>query len=285
MAGGAQAALAAGVSERMATSGWRATGRVANWPCMIGTRRRCDHRTHPGCGHHPDRGTAAQRLSGRRIARRLGLPVSTVGAVCVAAARLLKQLDERPEVVRYERAKPGELIHIDTRSSAASTASATASPATEPDASAGLAGTPPRRHRRRSRLAYTELLPAETGEACAGFLARASQWFAANGVTVRRVMTDNAFAYTTAAPTRPHWRRWARATSPPDPTGREPTARPSASSRPPARMALRQALCSIRRARCRHAKLAALVQSPQAALSPRGKPPAFRLNKVLGNDT
>ena len=47
-----------------------------------------------------------------------------------------------------------------------------------------------------SRLAYTELLPAETGEACAGFLARAARWFAANGVSVRRVMTDNAFAYT-----------------------------------------------------------------------------------------
>ena len=48
----------------------------------------------------------------------------------------------------------------------------------------------------RARLAYTELLAAETGEACAGFLERAVRWFAANGVTVTRVMTDNAFAYT-----------------------------------------------------------------------------------------
>ena len=45
-------------------------------------------------------------------------------------------------------------------------------------------------------LPTPSLLPAETGEACAGFLARATAWFAANGIAVRRVMTDNAFAYT-----------------------------------------------------------------------------------------
>ena len=46
-----------------------------------------------------------------------------------------------------------------------------------------------------SRLAYTEILPADTGEACAGFLTRAAAWFARLGVRVERVMTDNAFAY------------------------------------------------------------------------------------------
>ena len=47
-----------------------------------------------------------------------------------------------------------------------------------------------------SRLAYTEVLASETGEACAGFMTRAARWFAACGVRIQRVMSDNAFAYT-----------------------------------------------------------------------------------------
>ncbi len=47
-----------------------------------------------------------------------------------------------------------------------------------------------------SRLAYTEDLPDEKADTCAGFLTRAVAWFAARGVTVERVLTDNAWAYT-----------------------------------------------------------------------------------------
>ena len=47
-----------------------------------------------------------------------------------------------------------------------------------------------------SRLAYSEVLPDEKGPTCAGFLARAAAFFAANGITrIERVMTDNAWAY------------------------------------------------------------------------------------------
>jgi transposase InsO family protein len=46
-----------------------------------------------------------------------------------------------------------------------------------------------------SRLAYAEILPDETGAACAGFLGRAAAFMAAHGAPVRRVMTDNAMAY------------------------------------------------------------------------------------------
>ena len=52
-----------------------------------------------------------------------------------------------------------------------------------------------------SRLAYTELLPAETAEACAGFVARTA-WFSAHGVIPRRLMTDNAFANTNSRATK-----------------------------------------------------------------------------------
>src|SRR5512139_2750025 len=57
-----------------------------------------------------------QRLSGPAIARQLARPVSSVG---VALRRLglgrLAALDPPRQVIRYERERPGELIHIDTK--------------------------------------------------------------------------------------------------------------------------------------------------------------------------
>ncbi|MFC7729429.1 integrase core domain-containing protein [Actinomadura keratinilytica] len=47
-----------------------------------------------------------------------------------------------------------------------------------------------------SRLAYTEILSDETAATCAAFLVRATAWFAARGIAVRRVLTDNAWACT-----------------------------------------------------------------------------------------
>jgi transposase InsO family protein len=46
-----------------------------------------------------------------------------------------------------------------------------------------------------SRLAYAEVLPDETGTTCAGFITRAGSFMAGYGITIERVMSDNAFAY------------------------------------------------------------------------------------------
>ena len=50
-----------------------------------------------------------------------------------------------------------------------------------------------------SRLAYTEVLPDEQGPTAAAFWARAVVWFAAQGVTVQRVLTDNGSCYRSGA--------------------------------------------------------------------------------------
>ncbi len=86
--------------------------------CVAASRRkprRCSHRL-------PDETVAAierlrrERLTGPQIAHALDLPRSTVGAIL---RRLdlgrLSALEPKPPVVRYERAAPGELIHIDTK--------------------------------------------------------------------------------------------------------------------------------------------------------------------------
>jgi transposase InsO family protein len=140
-----------------------------------------------------------QRLSGPAIARRLGRPVSTVGAVLRGhGLGRLAALDARTPVVRYERERPGELIHIDTNKLGR------------------IAGIGHRITGHRSgmvrnrgigwerlhvaiddasRLAYTELLPDEREQSAVAFLERALAWFASLGVTVERFMSDNGSAY------------------------------------------------------------------------------------------
>jgi transposase InsO family protein len=138
-----------------------------------------------------------QRLTGPAIARRLGRPVSTVGLVLRRGGLgRLAALEPRPPVIRYEKERPGEMIHIDIKKLGRIDG-------------VGHRITGDRRGQKRgrgweylhvcvddaSRLAYTELLPDERKESAVAFLARALAWFASLGVTVERVMTDNGSAY------------------------------------------------------------------------------------------
>jgi len=144
----------------------------------------------------------AQRKSGPAIADALGLPLSTVGDVLrrLGLGRL-PPLVPRPAIVRYERAEPGELLHLDVKKLGR----------------IGRNGTAGRRmsHERRagyrqaalgweclhvaiddcSRVAYGELLPDESAASAVLFLEHALAWFTSLGVTVQAVMTDNAFCY------------------------------------------------------------------------------------------
>jgi transposase InsO family protein len=138
-----------------------------------------------------------QRLTSPVIARRLDLPLSTVGAVLrrLGLGRL-KRLDPPAPVVRYQRERPGELVHIDTKKLGKI-------------AGIGHRITGDRHDRHRgigweylhvavddaSRLAYTEILPDERKASAIAFLARALAWFARHGVKIERIMTDNGSAY------------------------------------------------------------------------------------------
>lgn len=107
-----------------------------------------------------------------------------------------------PEPIRrYERDRPGDLIHLDIK---------------KLGRFAQIGHRITGHHRRKrsrhpgyeyvhvaiddhSRAAYVEVLPDEKGDTCARFLARATQWFSAKGITVRRVMTDNGAGYASHA--------------------------------------------------------------------------------------
>jgi transposase InsO family protein len=107
----------------------------------------------------------------------------------------------RPKAVRYERAAPGELVHVDIKKQGRI-----------PDGGGhrkfGRTIGNHNNHRQGrgysflhhavddySRLAYSEILGDEKKETAAGFWARANAFFAAAGITVTAVMTDNGSCY------------------------------------------------------------------------------------------
>jgi transposase InsO family protein len=138
-----------------------------------------------------------QRHSSLRIARELQL---SVGTVVREQRRLglnrLSRLDPPQPAQRYEWAAAGDLLHLDIKKLG----------------KIGRVGHRihgDRRARVRgigweavhvaiddcTRLAYAEVLADETKEITAGFLTRALRYFAARGIRVTRVMTDNGSAY------------------------------------------------------------------------------------------
>jgi transposase InsO family protein len=194
----ANAAAAAGVSIRTAYK-WLARFR-AGGEAMLQDRSsapaHCRHRLPAERVAEIER-LRRQRLSGPQIAARLAMPRSTVGAVLgqLGLGRL-SALEPKPPVIRYQRAAPGELIHIDTKKLGRIDG-------------IGHRITGDRRGRKKgigwdlvhvcvddaSRLAYTEVLPDEKKQSACAFLSRALAFFARHGVTVERVMTDNGSAY------------------------------------------------------------------------------------------
>ncbi|MCM3302228.1 IS481 family transposase [Streptomyces pseudogriseolus] len=144
-----------------------------------------------------------------RLAARCGIAASTAHRILVRhhlpALATLDRATGEP-VRRYGRARPGELVHIDVRKlgripdpgghKVLGRAAGRANQDRRHGAGYAYLHTALDDH---SRLAYTEDPPDEEADTCAGFLTRAVAWFAARGVTVERVLTDNAWAYTTNA--------------------------------------------------------------------------------------
>lgn len=131
------------------------------------------------------------------IAQEVGVSVATVSRLLrVRGLSKLAALDPAPPVVRYERARPGELIHIDTKKLGRIVRPSHRVTGDRRDSVDGagweylhLAVDD------HSRLAYTEVLDSEGKQAATAFLLRALSWFADYGITAERVMTDNGSAY------------------------------------------------------------------------------------------
>lgn len=207
----AHAAKAMGVSRQCAHR-WAARYRA------LGQAGLADRSSRPHLS--PTRTSAAveqQVLQLRQIQRRgpdclgpeLGLPPRTVTRILrrhqvprlVDCDPLTGQLirASKAATVRYERDRPGELVHMDVKKVGRI-----------PDGGGWRAHGRSERVRGRgigydyvhslvddhSRLAYSEILPDEKGPTCAAFLARGAGYFANHGISrIERVVTDNHLSY------------------------------------------------------------------------------------------
>jgi transposase InsO family protein len=137
------------------------------------------------------------RLTAAQIAARLGMARSTVARILLRErVGRLKQLQPPQPIVRYEMRVPGQLLHLDVKKLGRIKG-------------IGHRISGDRRQRARgvgweyvhvaiddaSRLAYVEVLRAETAEAATGFLLRAVAFYQRHAVRIRRLMTDNAKAW------------------------------------------------------------------------------------------
>jgi len=124
------------------------------------------------------------RMTGAAIAKRLRIPRSTVARILKRAGlERLKKLDPVVPVRRYERSRPGELIHLDIKKLGRVKG-------------IGHRITGDRRGQTRSRgLGWEFVHVCVDDYTRLAYLRRAAAWLAAQGVTVERVMTDNGSAY------------------------------------------------------------------------------------------
>jgi transposase InsO family protein len=137
------------------------------------------------------------RMTGAEIALRLCLPRSTVAShLRRQGLGRLAALEPSEPARRYNRARAGELVHLDVKKLACFRR-------------IGHRITGDRRHGSEgagwefvhvavddaSRLAYVEVLPDEKRQLVTGFLVRALRWFKRQGVRVERVMSDNGSGY------------------------------------------------------------------------------------------
>jgi transposase InsO family protein len=148
------------------------------------------------------------RMTAAEIGETLSMPLSTVSLVLKRQGMgKLGRIGLEP-AIRYERSRPGELVHIDVKKLGRFQTAGKR---------VGFRLTQAGRPRRRdahghdrgitgwdyvhvavddySRLAYAEVLTDEKATTAIGFLRRALAFFARHGIRVERILTDNGSAY------------------------------------------------------------------------------------------
>jgi len=148
------------------------------------------------------------RFTGAEIAELLGRPLSTVSGILTRIGMgKLGRLGLEP-ARRYQRERPGELIHIDVKKLGRIVGGAGKRVTGGAQHYTGSFTDAAGRRRGKAgwdyvhiavddatRLAYAEVLPDETAVTAVGFLRRATAFYSRHGITVERLLTDNGSPY------------------------------------------------------------------------------------------
>ena len=267
----AEVAAAAGISVRT-TYKWLRRHRLGGRPALDDASSR-PHRQPRRTSPTTVAAIVAARHERRTawaIATQLQVPRSTVAAVLVRVGlNRLARLVPPPPVQRYERTRPGELVHLDVK----------------PLGRILRVGHRIHPHQRSSvgagweyvhvavddysRAAYVEVLPDQTGATTAGFLRRTVGWFARRGIAVARVLTDNGSGYISrrfrAAADRCRVRLTRTRPYRPQTNGKARTVHPDADSR----VGVRPVVCQLLAPHAGAPSLASALQRRAAARGPR----------------
>ncbi|HMI80258.1 MAG TPA: IS481 family transposase [Solirubrobacterales bacterium] len=152
------------------------------------------------------------RMTAAEIAEVLGMALSTVSRWLARIGLGKRSALAPPEPPnRYERKRPGELIHVDVKKLGRIGRRGAGHRVLGAGRRQSQEKVGPRRLGATgwefvhvcvddaTRLAYVEVLPDEKGATAAGFLRRAAAWFAGMGITVERVLSDNGACYRSGA--------------------------------------------------------------------------------------
>jgi transposase InsO family protein len=199
----AQAADSLGVS-RATVYKWlgryRAEGRagLADRPSRP---HRCPHALTPGQVHRVLVARRRHRQGPHRLAWRLGMARSTIYGVLRRhrMSRLAHTDRASGVVVRYQRERPGELVHLDVKKLGRIPEGGGHRAHGRAKGARGRGIGYDYIHSAvddRSRVAFSQILADESALTAALFLVEAASFFADHGVRIERVLTDNAKAYT-----------------------------------------------------------------------------------------
>jgi transposase InsO family protein len=202
----ADAAKAMGVSRQTAYK-WLRRFRdegPAGLPDRTSAPRRCPHRLGPEAVDAIVVARLETLYGPHRLAYALGRPRSTIYGVLRRAGISRLNFIDRPTrtVVRYERERPGELLHVDVKKRGRiREGGGWKMHGREMGQTGAMRNNPVGFDYLHvavddhSRVAFVQSLPDEKGPTCAHFVADAAAFFAGHGVTIERVMTDNAMNY------------------------------------------------------------------------------------------
>jgi transposase InsO family protein len=206
----AEAAEAAGVSGRTCSK-WVARYRVEGYLGLL-DRSSAPNRVHNRTDERTVQLLAALRrlrFTAPELADLLDMPCSTISAILKRHGMGKLGRLGLESAIRYERERPGELIHIDVKKLGRIEGGA----GKRITGGRGRNGRPSRTDaegRRRNlrgweavhvavddatRLAYVEVLPDEKATTAVGFLRRAIAFYQRHGITVERLITDNGSLY------------------------------------------------------------------------------------------
>ena len=192
------AAEAAGISLRTARK-WRKRFAAMGDPGLLDQSSR-PHRTRSSLDQElveRIEGLRRARMPMRTIGRVVGRSVATISRTLkVLGLSSLKALDPTPPVVRYERAAPGELLHLDTKKLGRIVRPSHRVTGDRRDSVDGagweFAHVAIDDH---SRVGFVQMHSDEKKASAVKFLQDSVAHYAALGVRIERVLTDNGSAY------------------------------------------------------------------------------------------